>query len=393
MPGSYYSDVERTIYLTYYILMEDIAKYDELFQQERKFITFEYFTRTSATSTTTTSSTATTSALGAGREVPETKDGPHALPVRDHPATHGDPRQVALCVNSIDVVFNFDCIGFTGTPFIDNYPTFAYIRSGRQDKIPDLIDRRFYAYTSEALTKRSSRSGSPDFQGKNSNVLVEYVPSDFMQAAKDELAILSRASSTARSHQDCSRPKPSSNRGAPPPSDLTRHGFRVRDAASRTQARRRGRSPSSSFNVLVDLCGVFKKTSIHEVRDLVLRSCLARTASTTSTTSTRPTAATACSVIDSDSDVQFDEEFYKFLCKAYGAKLREKIFFFIDNRNVIGKDIPFQLIYQRASMAQPLFYQSVDPRARCRRLLSKIWQAMGRSRTMNDTRFTIYKSR
>ena len=35
-------------------------------------------------------------------------------------------------VNSIDVVFNFDCIGFTGTPFIDNYPTFGYIRSGRE---------------------------------------------------------------------------------------------------------------------------------------------------------------------------------------------------------------------------------------------------------------------
>ena len=43
MPGSYYSDVERTIYLTYYILMEDVAKYDELFQQERKFISFEYY--------------------------------------------------------------------------------------------------------------------------------------------------------------------------------------------------------------------------------------------------------------------------------------------------------------------------------------------------------------
>ena len=28
------------------------------------------------------------------------------------------------CVNSIDIVFNFDCKGFTGTPFIDNYPTF-----------------------------------------------------------------------------------------------------------------------------------------------------------------------------------------------------------------------------------------------------------------------------
>lgn len=31
------------------------------------------------------------------------------------------------CVNSIDVVFNFDCLGFTGTPFIDNYPTYSYI--------------------------------------------------------------------------------------------------------------------------------------------------------------------------------------------------------------------------------------------------------------------------
>ena len=43
MPGSYYSDVERTIYLTYVILVEDIAKYDELFQQERKFLSFEYW--------------------------------------------------------------------------------------------------------------------------------------------------------------------------------------------------------------------------------------------------------------------------------------------------------------------------------------------------------------
>ena len=43
MPGSYYSDVERTVYLTFVVLMEDIAKYDELFQQERKFISFEYW--------------------------------------------------------------------------------------------------------------------------------------------------------------------------------------------------------------------------------------------------------------------------------------------------------------------------------------------------------------
>lgn len=31
MSGSYYSDVERTIYLTYYILMEDTEKYNDLF--------------------------------------------------------------------------------------------------------------------------------------------------------------------------------------------------------------------------------------------------------------------------------------------------------------------------------------------------------------------------
>ena len=43
MPGSYYSDIERTVYLTYYILMEDVAKYNDLFQHERKFINFEYF--------------------------------------------------------------------------------------------------------------------------------------------------------------------------------------------------------------------------------------------------------------------------------------------------------------------------------------------------------------
>ena len=38
-----------------------------------------------------------------------------------------------------------------GTPFIDNYPTFAYIRKQRQDTIPDMIDRSFYAYTSDRL--------------------------------------------------------------------------------------------------------------------------------------------------------------------------------------------------------------------------------------------------
>jgi hypothetical protein len=78
------------------------------------------------------------------------------------------------------------------------------------------------------------------------------------------------------------------------------------------------------------------------------------------------------------------------LSQQYDADLRDKIFFFIDNRNVIGKDVPFQLVYQRR-YGQPLFKKclvlahDVDS-------FSAIWQAMGRSRTMNQTAFGIYKS-
>ncbi len=55
-------------------------------------------------------------------------------------------------VNSIDVIFNFDCKGFTGTPFIDNYPNFQYIKQkvsnqGDNEKIPDLISRDFYLHS------------------------------------------------------------------------------------------------------------------------------------------------------------------------------------------------------------------------------------------------------
>jgi hypothetical protein len=70
--------------------------------------------------------------------------------------------------------------------------------------------------------------------------------------------------------------------------------------------------------------------------------------------------------------------------------LREKVFFFVDNRNVIGKDIPFQFVYQRR-FGQPLFSKNVVL-AHDVDDFSKIWQAMGRSRTMNETRFSVYKS-
>ncbi|CAE8670279.1 unnamed protein product [Polarella glacialis] len=348
MPGSYYSDVERTIYLTYYILMEDIAKYDELFQQERKFISFEYF------STHLRHLDYDDLVYGNSRlsvlvaQHPATKDG-LARFLYEIILRRMEIQDKSRSVNSLDIVFNFDCVGFTGTPFIDNYPTFAYIRSQREDNIPDMIDRRFYVYASQALSEAEFEERFAQFQGTNSNVLVEYVPSDFMQGTSDELATLAHIFARESSLQE-------------------EHGF----------------------NVLVDLCGIFKKTSIHEVRDLVLQHF-------------GPDRfkyiyhidQTNCSdrmlYLNSDNDVQFDEEFYKYLCKSYGAKLREKVFFFIDNRNVIGKDIPFQLIYQR-HFAQPLFVKSVVL-AHDVDDFSKIWQAMGRSRTMNETYFAIYKSK
>ena len=57
---------------------------------------------------------------------------------------------------------------------------------------------------------------------------------------------------------------------------------------------------------------------------------------------------------------------------------------------ILLPDVPFQLAYQR-DYGLPLFSKSVVL-AHDVDDFSKIWQAMGRSRTMNDTIFSIYKS-
>ena len=178
--------------------------------------------------------------------------------------------------------------------------------------------------------------------------MVEYVSSDFVTSfVGDELAILEHVF------------------------------YRERRAASSAPSGSPGSCSSSSedpCNVVVDLCGVFKRSSIHDVRDLVLRFFgpdkfhyvyhIGKADSTDRVLS-----------VNSDNDVQFDEEFYKFLVKKYGARMREKVFFFIDNRNVIGKDVPFQLVFQKR-FGIPLFMKSavlahdVDD-------FSKIWQANG----------------
>lgn len=169
---------------------QDVSKYDELFQQERKFLSFEYFK---------------THVRHLDYDDLVYGDDPLSSLVAKHPETKEgltrylyetilrrmEIRDRSRSVNSIDCIFNFDCIGFTGTPFLDNYPTYSYIRNGRRDRIPDMIDRSFYTYSSEGLPSETFKQRFERFQGANSNVMVEYVPSDFIQAAEDELGILS----------------------------------------------------------------------------------------------------------------------------------------------------------------------------------------------------------
>jgi hypothetical protein len=171
MPGSYYTDVERTIYLTYYILREDIAKYDELFQQERKFISFEYYNQHVGHIDFDELVYGNNRLSAIVVQIPQTKDGLTRF-LYEIILRRMEIRDESRSVNSIDVVFNFDCLGFTGTPFIDNYPTYSYIRDHREDKIPDLIDRSFYVYGNMQLSQADFEERFSQFQGQNSNVFV-----------------------------------------------------------------------------------------------------------------------------------------------------------------------------------------------------------------------------
>jgi hypothetical protein len=348
MPGSYFSDVERTIFLTYVILTEDIAKYDELFQSERKFISFDYWNEHFLHHLEFDDLVYGHEKLSEiAHKHPATKDGLTRY-LYEIILRRMEIRDKSRSVSSIDVIFNFDCIGFTGTPFLDNYPTFDYIRHERQDNIPDLIDRRFYAYTTDNLPVAEFESRFSMFQGHNNNVMVEYVSSDFISDSTDEMATL--------------------------------------EAIFEREQQSIG---ESSFNAIVDLCGIFKRSTIHDVRNLLLKHFgedqfhfIYHIDQTDN--------SDRVMYLKSENDVQYDEEFYKHLCREYGPELRDRIFFFVDNRNVIGKDIPFQLVYQR-HFGQPLFTKNVIL-AHDVDDFSKIWQAMGRSRTMNHTRFSIYKS-
>ena len=146
MPGSYYSDMERTIYLTYFILNEDIEKYSDLFQQERKYISFEYYNQFIIHIDFDDLIYGTQSLSSLIKEFPKIKKGIvqylFKIIIRKI-----EIQGKSKSVNSIDIIFNFDCKGFTGTPFIDNYPTAEYIKSKTNKPIPDLINRDFYLHS------------------------------------------------------------------------------------------------------------------------------------------------------------------------------------------------------------------------------------------------------
>jgi len=114
MAGSYYSDVERTIYLTYVILREDITKYNELFQNERKFITFEYWNDHFLHHLEYDDLVYGHEKLSEIAEKhPGTRDGLIKF-LYEIILRRMEIRDESRSVNSVDIIFNFDCIGFTG---------------------------------------------------------------------------------------------------------------------------------------------------------------------------------------------------------------------------------------------------------------------------------------
>jgi len=114
MAGSYYSDVERTIYLTYVCLVEDIRKYDELFQNERKYISFEYWNDHFLHHLEYDDLVYGHEKLSEIYEKhDETRDGLIRF-LYEIILRRMEIRDESRSVNSIDIVFNFDAIGFTG---------------------------------------------------------------------------------------------------------------------------------------------------------------------------------------------------------------------------------------------------------------------------------------
>ena len=64
----------------------------------------------------------------------------------------------------MDIIFNFDYIGFTGTPLLDNYPTADYIRHEQKYDILTMINGDSYVYTSNELLQTEFEARFISFQ-------------------------------------------------------------------------------------------------------------------------------------------------------------------------------------------------------------------------------------
>ena len=161
-----------------------------------------------------------------------------------------------------------------------------------------MIDRSFYAYTNEDISAKTFQERFSIFQGTNKNVNVEFVSSNFMQQTL-KLGEMETLQAIFEREQ-------------------------------------RGSTTTPPFNVAVDLCGVFKLTTIYDVRALILKhfgpDCFHYIYHID-----QIDGSDRMLCIRTNNDVAFDEEFYKHLCRTYGSSLSSKVFFFVDNRNYIGK--------------------------------------------------------
>ena len=98
----------------HYISSQDIKKYDELFQAERKYITFEYWNTHFVHQLEYDDLVYGHEKLSQIYEQhPETRDGLTRY-LYEIILRRMEIRDESRSVNSVDVIFNFDCIGFTG---------------------------------------------------------------------------------------------------------------------------------------------------------------------------------------------------------------------------------------------------------------------------------------
>lgn len=98
--------------------------------------------------------------------------------------------------------------------------------------IPDMINRDFYAYTSDKLPQTEFETRFESFQGQNKNVICRYVSSDFMRASTNEMETLEAIFAKE---------------------EETNVAF-----SSMTLGDKNMDCEPITFNAIVDLCGIFK---------------------------------------------------------------------------------------------------------------------------------------